>query len=155
MKPQILTTENTEKKSIRSSETSVNSMVGASPKEFPLKEVTKRIISCALEVHSTLGPGLLESVYEEAIAHEFTLRGIQYERQKETSLKYKRKEIGKQRIDFLVENEVVLELKAVETMNKIYEAQILTYLRAMDKRVGLLINFNVKRLKDGIKRLML
>ena len=155
MKRRTLTTENTEKEPIRSLKTSVNSMVGTSPKEFPLKEVTERIISCALEVHSTLGPGLLESVYEEALAHEFTLRGIQYERQKETSLKYKRKEIGKHRIDFLIENEVVLELKAVEMMNKIYEAQILTYLRAMDKRVGLLINFNVERLKDGIKRVIL
>jgi GxxExxY protein len=155
MKPQILTTENTEKTSIRSLKTSVNSMVGTSPKGFPLKEVTERIISCALEVHSTLGPGLLESVYEEALAHEFTLRGVKYEKQKKINLKYKGKEIGKQRIDFLIENEVVLELKAVETMNKIYEAQLLTYLRAMDKRVGLLINFNVERLKDGIKRLIL
>jgi GxxExxY protein len=155
MEPQDLTTENTEKKSIRYSKTSANSMVGTSTKAFPLKEVTRRIISCALEVHSTLGPGLLESVYEEALAHEFTLRGIKYEKQKEINLKYKGKEIGKHRIDFLVENEVVLELKAVETINKIYEAQILTYLRAMDKRVGLLINFNVERLKDGIKRLIL
>ncbi len=106
-----------------------------SPDEFPLKEVTERIISCALEVHSTLGPGLLESVYEDALAQEFTLRGIKYDKQKEISLKYKGKEIGKHRIDYLVENEVILELKAVETMNKIYEAQILTYLRAMDKRV--------------------
>lgn len=140
---------------IRSSKTSVGSMVGTSPKEFPLQEVTERIISCALEVHSTLGPGLLESVYEEALAHEFTLRGIQQERQKETSLKFKGKDIGKHRKDFLVEDEVVLELKAVEMMNTIYEAQILTYLRAMDKRVGLLIHFNVERLKNGIKRLIL
>ena len=108
-----------------------------------------------MEVHSTLGPGLLESVYEEALAHEFTLRGIKYEKQKEVSLKFKGKDIGRHRIDFLVENEVVLELKAVESMHKIYQAQILTYLRATKKRVGLLINFNVERLKDGIKRLIL
>jgi GxxExxY protein len=155
MKPQNLTTENTENKSIRYSKTSVHSVVGTFPREFPLKEVTERIISCALEVHSTLGPGVLESVYEEALAHEFTLRGIEYEKQKEISLKYKGKAIGKHRIDFLVESEIVLELKAVETMNKIYEAQILTYLRAIDKKVGLLINFNAERLKDGIKRLIL
>jgi GxxExxY protein len=155
MKPQNLTTENTENKTLRYSRNSVNSVVGASPKEFPLKEITERIISCAMEVHSTLGPGLLESVYEEALAHEFTLRGIQYEKQKEINLKFKGKEIGKHRIDFLVENEVVLELKAVETMHKIFEAQILTYLRATSKRVGLLINFNVEKLKDGIKRLIL
>jgi GxxExxY protein len=155
MKPQNLTTENTESKSFRYSRKSATSPVKTSPKEFPLKEVTERIISCALEVHSTLGPGLLESVYEEALAHEFTLRGIKYEKQQEINLKYKGKEIGNHRIDFLVANEVVLELKAVETMNKIYEAQILTYLRAMSKRVGLLINFNVERLKDGLKRLIL
>ena len=155
MNPKNLTTENTEKKSFRFSRNSVNSMVRTSPKEFPSKEVTERIISCAMEVHSTLGPGLLESVYEEALAHEFTLRGIKYEKQKEVSLKFKGKDIGRHRIDFLVENEVVLELKAVESMHKIYQAQILTYLRATKKRVGLLINFNVERLKDGIKRLIL
>ncbi len=126
-----------------------------SPKEFPLKEKTERIISCAIEVHSTLGPGLLESIYEEALAQEFMLRGVAYEKQKAISLKYKGADIGKHRIDYLVENEIVLELKAVEAMNKIYEAQLLTYLRAMNKRVGLLINFNVERLKDGIKRLII
>ena len=155
MKPQDLTTENTEKKYIKYAKNSVSSVVRAYPKEFPLKDVTERIIACAMEVHSTLGPGLLESVYEEALAHEFTLRGINYEKQKEINLIFKGKEIGKHRIDFLVENEIVLELKAVETMHKIFEAQILTYLRATNKRVGLLINFNVERLKDGIKRLIL
>ncbi|MCJ7494508.1 MAG: GxxExxY protein [Deltaproteobacteria bacterium] len=125
------------------------------PNEFPLKEITGKVISCAIEVHSTLGPGLLENVYEEALGHEFTLRGIVYERQKEINLQYKGKEIGRHRIDFLVEDEVIVELKAVEGMNKIYEAQLLTYLRAKGKRVGLLINFNVARLKDGIKRLII
>ena len=125
------------------------------PNEIPLKEITGKVISCAIEVHSTLGPGLLENVYEEALGHEFTLRGIVYERQKEINLQYKGKEIGRHRIDFLVEDEVIVELKAVEGMNKIYEAQLLTYLRAMGKRVGLLINFNVERLRDGIKRLII
>ena len=97
----------------------------------------------------------MESVYEEAIAHEFTLRGINYEKQREIILEFKGKEIGKHRIDFLVKNEVVLELNAVESMHKIFEAQLLTYLRATNKRVGLLINFNVERLKDGIKRMIL
>ena len=126
-----------------------------SPGEFPSKEITNSIISCAIEVHSALGPGLLENIYEEALSHEFTLRKIIYERQKKISLKYKGKDIGMHRIDYLVENEVILELKAVETMNKIYEAQLLTYLKAMNTRVGLLINFNVERLKDGIKRLII
>ena len=125
------------------------------PNEFPLKEITGKVIYCAIEVHSTLGPGLLENVYEEALGHEFTLRGIVYERQKEINLQYKGQEIGRHRIDFLVEDEVIVELKAVEGMNKIYEAQLLTYLRAKGKRVGLLINFNVARLKDGIKRLII
>jgi GxxExxY protein len=154
MKPQNLTTESTEIKSFRS-KNAVNSVVETFQKEFPLKDITEKIIACAIEVHSTLGPGLLESVYEEALAHEFTLRGINYEKQKEINLKFKGKEIGRHRIDFLVENEVVLELKAVESMHKISDAQILTYLKAMSKRVGLLINFNVERLKDGIKRLIL
>ena len=131
------------------------SAVRSSQKEFPLKEITERIISCALEVHSTLGPGLLEGVYEEALAHEFSLRKIEYIRQREVSLKYKGKDIGKHRIDYLVEDKVVVELKAVETLHRIYEAQVLTYLRAMDKRVGLLINFNVVRLKEGLKRLII
>jgi GxxExxY protein len=126
-----------------------------SQKEFPLSNITQRILSCAIEVHSNLGPGLLESVYEEALAHEFSLRGIEYVRQKEISLRYKGKDVGNHRIDYLVENEVIVELKAVETFHKIYEAQLLTYLRALDKRVGLLINFNVNRLKEGIKRLIL
>ena len=126
-----------------------------SKKEFPLKEVTERIISCAIEVHKTLGPGLLENLYEEALECEFKSREILYERQKEISLHYKGTEIGKHRIDYLIKNEVVVELKAVNAMNSIYEAQLLTYLKAMDKKVGLLINFNVERLKDGIKRLIL
>lgn len=126
----------------------------SSQKDFPHKEITGEIISCAIEVHSTLGPGLLESVYEEALAHEFELRGVLYKRQKEINLSYKNRDVGKHRIDFLVEGEVILELKAVELIHPIYEAQLLTYLRATDKRVGLLINFNVNLLKRGIKRLI-
>lgn len=124
-------------------------------KDFPLKDITERIISSAIEVHSTLRPGLLEIHYEEALAYEFELRGIIYEKQKEIGLKYKGRNIGKHRIDFLVEDQVIVELKAVETMHKIYDAQLLTYLIAMNKRVGLLINFNVEKLKDGIKRMII
>lgn len=125
------------------------------PKEFPLKDITEKIIACAIEVHSALGPGLLESVYEEALAYEFELRAIPFERQKEIMLQYKGKNIGPHRIDFLIESQVILEIKATEGMKDIFEAQVLTYMRAMKKRVGLLINFNVERLKDGIKRLVL
>ena len=124
-------------------------------KEFPLKDITGRIISCAIEVHSILGPGLLENVYEEALSHEFKFRDIKYERKKEITLKYKGKVVGKHRIDFMIEDKVILELKAVEAVNKIYEAQLLTYLRATNKRIGLLINFNVDLLKKGIKRLII
>ena len=126
-----------------------------SPTEFPLKGVTGKIISCALEVHSTLGPGLLESAYEEALGHEFALRKIRYIRQAEINLKYKGKNIGSHRIDYLVEDEVIVELKAVDALHRIYEAQLLTYLRALEKRVGLLINFNVSRLREGIRRLII
>ena len=124
-------------------------------KDFPLKDITEKIISSAIEVHSTLGPGLLENIYEEALAYEFELRSIRYEKQKEIGLKYKDRDIGKHRIDFLVEDQVVVELKAVGTMHKIYEAQLLTYLKAMERRVGLLVNFNVEMLKDGIKRMVM
>jgi GxxExxY protein len=124
-------------------------------KDFPLKDITEKIISSAIEVHSTLGPGLLENIYEEALAYEFELRSIRYEKQKEVGLKYKDRSIGKHRIDFLVEDQVVVELKAVGTMHKIYEAQLLTYLKAMERRVGLLVNFNVEMLKDGIKRMVM
>ena len=124
-------------------------------KDFPLKDITKQIIACAIEVHSILGPGLLESVYEKALTHEFSVRKLRYERQKEICLSYKGIDIGNHRIDYLVEDDVIVELKAVETMHRIYEAQVLTYLRALGTRVGLLINFNVVLLKDGIKRLIL
>jgi GxxExxY protein len=96
-------------------------------REFPLKDITERIISFAIEVRKTWGPGLLESVYEEAWECEFELRGIHYERQKEIGLKYKGREIGKHRIDYLIEDQVIVELKAVESLHKIYEAQIVTY----------------------------
>lgn len=105
-------------------------------KKFPFKDITEQIIACAIEVHSSLGPGLLESVYEEALAHEFTLQNIAFERQEEISLTYKGKDIGRHRIDFLVRDEVIVELKAVESMNKIFEAQLLTYMKAMEKRIG-------------------
>lgn len=126
-----------------------------SQNEFPLKDITEKIIASAIEVHSALGPGLLESVYEEVLAYEFELRGIYFERQKEIMLKYKGRSIGPHRIDFLIERQVILEIKATEGMKKIFEAQTLTYMKAMKKRVGLLINFNVERLKKGIKRLVL
>jgi len=133
----------------------INNFTLCPPKEYPLKEVTEKIIASCIEVHSDLGPGLLENIYEEALAYEFELRKIRYERQKQIQLRYKGKEIGFHKIDFLIEDKVILEIKAVEGINEIFKAQLLTYLKAMDKKVGLLINFNVLRLKEGIRRLIL
>jgi GxxExxY protein len=119
------------------------------------KELTEKIISSAMEVHSQLGPGLLENVYEEAMAHEFALRKIPFVRQKEIKLNYKGKDIGWHRVDFLVGNEVLTELKSVEVLHGIHEAQMMVCLRALQARAGLLINFNVERLQEGIRRIVI
>lgn len=120
------------------------------------EELTEAIIGAAIEVHRTLGPGLLESAYEECLCHELQLRGLGYTRQIPMPVVYKgvRLDCG-YRIDLLVEDKVVLELKTVEKLAPIHEAQLLTYLRLSGKRVGLLINFHSPVLKDGIKRMVL
>jgi GxxExxY protein len=124
--------------------------------EGPLfQELTEKIISTAREVHSQLGPGLLENVYEEAMAHELALRKIPFVRQKEIRLDYKGKDIGWHRVDFLVGNEVLVELKSVEALHGIHEAQMMACLRALQARAGLLINFKVERLEDGIRRIVI
>jgi GxxExxY protein len=125
-----------------------------SPNKYPHKEITERIISCAIKIHSVLGPGLLENLYEEAMEIEFKHRGIKYIRQKELEIRYQGQSIGKQRLDYLIEDKVILELKSVESINSIHFAQLLTYLKAENVKVGLLINFNVDRLKHGIKRII-
>ena len=122
------------------------------PKNYPDSELTREVISSAIEVHSILGPGLLENVYEEAFCHEFKIRNIPFERQKEIKLSYKGHSIGLHRLDLVVNDKVILELKAVNELNKIYEAQIISYLKATGLQVGLLINFNAVKLKEGIKR---
>jgi GxxExxY protein len=116
-------------------------------------ELTHLIIGAAIEIHRTLGPGLLESVYEECLAKEFSLRGIPYERQKPIPLIYKdlKLECG-YRLDFLVSRRVVVELKSIEAIAPIHESVMLTYLRLSGSPLGLLINFNVPILKDGIRR---
>ena len=117
------------------------------------EKLTEAIIGAAIEVHKELGPGLLESSYEAALAQELSLRGLRFERQKDMPVNYKGilLEVG-YRLDFLIENQLVVELKAVEKVHPIYEAQLITYLKHSNKRVGLLINFNVPLLKDGIIR---
>jgi GxxExxY protein len=116
-------------------------------------ELTHAIIGAAIEVHKLLGPGLLESAYEECLAREFVLRGIPFERQKPAPVVYKevKLECG-YRMDFLVAGNVVVELKAVDGFAPVHEAIVLTYLRLSGCRLGLLINFNVPILKDGIRR---
>jgi GxxExxY protein len=118
--------------------------------------LTEQIIGAAIEVHRQLGPGLLESVYEECMCEELRLRGIAFRCQVELPVIYKGIETGgKYRIDLIVEDEVLVELKSVERILGVHEAQLLTYLKLTGKRVGLLINFNVAILRRGILRRVL
>jgi GxxExxY protein len=118
-----------------------------------VNELTKEIIGAAIEVHRVLGPGLLESADEQCLCRELTLRKIPFERQVYLPVEFKglRLDCG-YRIDLLVARRVVLEIKAIESLLPIHEAQLLTYLRLGGWKVGLLINFNVTVLKDGIRR---
>lgn len=121
-----------------------------------INDLTGQIIASAIEVHKALGPGLLESVYEECLCHEFNLREIPYKRQHAVPVQYKGAKLDcGYRIDILVDDRVILELKAVNCLEPIHEAQTLTYLKLTRLKVALLINFNVSVLRDGIKRLIL
>ena len=118
-------------------------------------ELTGEIIGAALEVHRHLGPGLLESAYEECMVFELKNRGILVDRQQELPVLYKGVQLNVgYRIDLLVNGQVVVELKSVQCLEKIHEAQLLTYLKMAKKKFGLLINFNVPILKQGIRRLL-
>ncbi len=119
------------------------------------KALTSEVIGAAIEVHKTLGPGLLESAYEECLCREFDIRGLSYERQRELPIEYKGVELDcSYRLDVVVAKSVILELKACKSLEPIHEAQLLTYLRLTGIRIGLLINFNVPVLRDGIRRLV-
>ena len=118
-------------------------------------QLTRKIIGCAIEVHKYLGPGLLESLYEEALCIELKQAELKYERQKEVPVYYKTHLIGKQRIDLIVEDKVIIEIKSVERFDPVFEAQILSYMKMTNKKVGLLINFNTRLLKEGINRFIL
>jgi len=120
-----------------------------------LDETTRAVIGAALEVHRILGPGFLETVYEEAMEVEFNLRGIFVERQKPVSVSYKGHPVGEGRIDFFVENSVIVELKAAEKLLPIHQAQVMSYLKAKGCRLGLLIIFHERLLKDGVRRVVL
>ena len=117
--------------------------------------LTEKIIGAAIEVHRHLVPGLLESIYEEALCVELGLRGIEYQRQVHVDVVYKGHTIKGQQIDLLVEDQVVVELKAVARLPEVATAQVLSYLKATHLERGLLINFGMSRLVDGVKRLVL
>jgi len=118
-----------------------------------INQITEKIIGCAIEVHKELGPGLLESAYEECLFYELTKAGLKAERQVPVPVIYKeiKLECG-YRMDILVEKKVIIELKTVDAFIPVHEAQILTYMKFAKKEIGLLINFNVTLLKNGIKR---
>jgi GxxExxY protein len=123
--------------------------------DLELNEITEKIIGCAIEVHRHLGPGLLEHADEEALCIEFQLQGLDYQRQVAAPLTYKGRAIGEYRVDLLVEDAAVVEIKSVERYDPVFEAQVLTYLRMTGKRIGLLMNVNSRLLKNGIKRFIL
>ena len=125
------------------------------PSDMPENAITERIIKCAIEVHKQLGPGLLESIYEDAMTVEFELEGLRYSQQVKLPVIYNGRELGELKLDLLVEDMVVVEVKSVERYDPVFEAQVLTYLKLTKKRVGLLINFNSRLVKDGIKRFIL
>lgn len=118
-----------------------------------LNNLSGIILDSALRVHREIGPGLLESVYQECLVLELRNRGVRVEREVQVKLQYLNTPIDKEyRIDLLVEDEIILELKSVETILKVHEAQVVSYLRLSKKRLGFLINFNVPLIKDGFKR---
>lgn len=120
------------------------------------EDITKVIIGCAIDVHKKLGPGLLESAYEECLYYELKKNGLKVERQKAIPIVYKEIKLDcGYRADLIVEDKIIIELKTVDEFNPVHQAQILTYLKFAEKKLGLLINFNVLKLKDGIKRYIL
>jgi len=120
-----------------------------------LSQLTEKIIGCAIEVHRQLGPGLLEGTYEAALCIELNNAGLQHVRQPVFPVVYKGQVIGEYRLDLIVEDAVVVEIKSVERFDPIFEAQVLTYLKVTGKKLALLINFNTRLLKNGVKRFAL
>jgi len=120
-----------------------------------INHLTERIIGCAIRAHKQLGAGLLESLYENALSIEPTEAGLRFQRQAAIPVMYRGQVIGEHRLDLVVEDAVVVELKSVERMEPVFEAQVLTYLKISGKRIGLLINFNSRLLTQGIQRFIL
>jgi GxxExxY protein len=120
------------------------------------REITEKVIGAAIEVHKHLGPGLLESTYESCLCQELEIRGLSFQRQVTLPLEYKGLHVEEAfRIDLVVEDKIILELKSQQGILPIHEAQLMTYLKLTGKRVGLLLNFNVSTMKDGIVRRVL
>jgi len=119
-----------------------------------LDELVHRVIGACLEVHRHLGPGYLESVYEKALGTELDRRTIRFARQRPFEVLYKGDPVGQGRLDFLIEDRLLLELKAVESLNAVHKAQVLSYLRALDLQIGLLVNSNNSTLNQGLHRII-
>lgn len=136
--------------------TPTENIAPAAGKTLLTDDLSRRIIGCLIEVHKTLGPGLLENVYERCLAHEFTSEGIAFEQQLALPVIYKGLpvECG-YRIDMLVERQIILELKSVESLSRVHEAQLMTYLKLCGLHHGFPVNFNVRRLTDGLKSIIL
>jgi GxxExxY protein len=127
---------------------------GDAEPELELDAVVRRVIGAAIEVHRILGPGFLETAYEEALSLELRSRGIQFARQVPVCVHYKGHAVAEARLDLLIENKLILELKAVEALAPIHAAQLLAYLKATRLSLGLLMNFNVPLLRLGIQRII-
>ncbi|MDD5004990.1 MAG: GxxExxY protein [Candidatus Omnitrophica bacterium] len=117
-----------------------------------LNAISQKVIGLAFDVHNELGPGFIERIYSEALALEFARNNVKFEKEKTIKIGYKGKELGEQRIDFLIEGEIILEIKAAESISKIHLAQILSYLKALNKKLGLILNFCNTKLE--IKRVV-
>ena len=123
--------------------------------EYPESDLTGKIIGAAIEVHKAMGPELLESIYEACLARELYLRGLQYRRQEKIPLEYKGVKLANDLIiDILVEDKVIVEIKSVSVLLPVHKAQIISYMKLTGKKIGLLINFNVDKLVDGIERVV-
>ena len=125
------------------------------PRKHELDWLTDKIIGCAIEVHRNLGPGLMEATYENAFCFELSAAELKFRRQVPYPILYKGGKIGEYRLDLVVEDAVVVEIKSVERLDPVFEAQVIAYLRISGKPVGLLINFNIDLLKKGIRRFVL
>ena len=150
-------TENTEKKCIRRSVMfEIEETTAIDYSKRPYDSLTKKIIGSAIEVHRSLGPGLLESTYEACLIHELKNTGLQVEWQKPIPIDYKEIKIDcGYRLDILVENAIIIEIKSVNELAKIHESQLLTYLKLSKCKIGILINFNTQILKNGIRRIII